>query len=206
MFARHRGARTVMALALGATVLVAWGMAAGERNKEDSKMDQERQGEVTFAGNPLTLVGPKLKVGDAAPDAVLVGLDLSDVSLSSFKGKTVLISAVPSLDTGVCDVQSRRFNEEAGKLEGTVVITVSMDLPFAQKRWCGAAEAKNMVVVSDHKTAGFGTAYGVLIKELRLLTRAVFVVAPDGTLTHVQIVPEVTDHLDYEAALAAARP
>ena len=164
----------------------------------------ERANAVTFQGQPLTLLGPELSAGDAAPDATLLGNDLSDVSLSGFRGKVCLISVVPSLDTGVCDAQTRRFNEAAAGLgENVVILTVSMDLPFAQARWCGAAGVDQVVTLSDHRTGAFGEAYGVLIKELRLLTRAIFVVDTEGVIRHVEIVGEVTNHPNYEAALAA---
>lgn len=166
----------------------------------------ERTGVITFKGNPLTLIGPEIKVGDSAPDATLLANDLSPVQLSSYKGKVCVISVVPSLDTPVCDMQTRKFNEEAGNLGGNVVIhTVSMDLPFAQARWCGAAGVEKVVTLSDHRDAEFGEAYGVLIKELRLLTRAVFVVDPNGTVQYIQLVKEVTDEPDYNAVIDAVK-
>ncbi|MFH1480769.1 MAG: thiol peroxidase, partial [Pseudomonadota bacterium] len=137
---------------------------------------EERSGIIAMKGNPLTLMGNELKIGDSAPDAEVLSNDLSPVKLSSFKGKISIISSVPSLDTPVCDMETRRFNEEAGKLgDSVVILTISMDLPFAQKRWCGAAGVEKVVTLSDHRDAAFGKAYGVLIKELRLLARAVFV-------------------------------
>ena len=164
----------------------------------------ERANAVTFQGQPLTLLGAELTVGDVAPDATLLGNDLSDVSLSDHRGKVCLISVVPSLDTGVCDAQTRRFNEAAADLgKNVVILTVSMDLPFAQARWCGAAGVDQVVTLSDHRAASFGEAYGVLIKELRLLTRAIFVVDAEGVIRHVEVVGEVTDHPNYDAALAA---
>lgn len=164
----------------------------------------ERKGEVTFKGNPVTLIGPRLQAGDRAPDATLLGIDLSERRISDYNGKTVLISVVPSLDTGVCDAQTRRFNEEIGKLGDDVVgLTVSVDLPFAQKRWCGAAGIDRVVTLSDHRDMAFGDAYGTHIQELRLDTRAVFVVDKAGNLTHVEYVSEVTDHPDYDAAMKA---
>jgi len=165
----------------------------------------ERTGAVTFHGNPLTLIGPELSPGDQAPDAVLLDNDLSPVLLSSFAGKVQIISVVPSLDTPVCDIQTRRFNEEAGKLgEDIAVLTISMDLPFAQKRWMFQGNVENIQTLSDHRDAAFGEAYGVLIKELRLLTRSVFVVDRDGTIKYIEIVPEMTSEPNYDAALAAA--
>lgn len=167
---------------------------------------KERTGLVTMQGNPLTLVGNEVKVGQAAPDAELVANDLSTVRLSSFGGKVRIITSVPSLDTPVCDVETRRFNEEAGRLgDGLVVLTASMDLPFAQSRWCGAAGVKNVRTLSDHRDASFGTSYGVLIKGLRLLARAVFVVDRKGVVRYQELVREVASEPDYEAALKAAR-
>ncbi|MBM4048204.1 MAG: thiol peroxidase [Planctomycetes bacterium] len=167
---------------------------------------KERKDVVTFKGNPLTLLGKEVKVGDKAPDFEALANDLSPVKLSSFKGKVVVISSVPSLDTPVCDLQTRRFNQEAAGMSADVVIlTVSMDLPFAQKRWCGAAGVTAVQTLSDHRDASFGKAFGVVIKELRLLARAVFVVDKDGKVQHAQIVKEITTEPDYEAALAAVR-
>ena len=166
---------------------------------------QERAGAATFKGNPLTLIGPQLTVGAAAPAFQALGQDLSPVRLSQFKGKTLLISVVPSLDTPVCEAQTRRFNEEAASLPHVQMLTISMDLPFAQKRWCGAAGIDRVTVVSDHKDASFGTAYGTLIKELRLLSRSIFIVDSTGTIRYIEYVPEVTSHPNYDAALTAAR-
>lgn len=164
----------------------------------------ERANAVTFQGNPLTLVGPELAVGSAAPDATLLTNDLSATSIADVRGKVCVISVVPSLDTPVCDLQTRRFNEEAAKLgDDVVVLTVSMDLPFAQARWCGAAGVDQVVTLSDHRDASFGAAFGVLIKELRLLTRAIFVLDAAGVIQYVEVVPEMTSHPDYDAALAA---
>jgi thiol peroxidase len=166
----------------------------------------ERSGAITFQGNPLTLVGNELKAGQKAPDFEVLDNGLSPVKLSSFAGKVVVISSVPSLDTPVCDLETRRFNDEAGQLGGDVVIlTVSMDLPFAQKRWCGAAGVTHVKTMSDHRDAAFGMAYGVLIKELRLLARAVFVVDKAGTLRYVELVKELTHEPDYDAALKAVK-
>ena len=157
-------------------------------------------------GNPLTLLGDELKIGDKAPEFKALGQDLSEVSLSDCKGKVTIISAVPSLDTPVCDTQTRRFNKEAAALGDDVqIVTLSMDLPFAQKRWCGAAGVERVTTLSDHRDASFGEGYGVLIKELRLLARAVFVVDREGKLSHVQLVKEVVEEPDYEAVLEAAK-
>ncbi|MBW2608928.1 MAG: thiol peroxidase [Deltaproteobacteria bacterium] len=164
----------------------------------------ERKGIVTMKGNPLTLIGKELQVGDPAPDFEILGNDLSSVKLSSFKGKVTVISSVPSLDTSVCDMETRRFNEEAGELDENVqILTISMDLPFAQKRWCGAAGVNRVITLSDHRDASFGTAYGVLIKELRLLSRAVFVLDREGMIRYIQIVKEISDEPDYDAVLKA---
>lgn len=166
----------------------------------------ERTGELTFKGSPLTLLGNKLSAGDPAPEFKLTANDLSPVSLADSAGKVRLISVVPSLDTGVCDAQTRRFNEEAAGLgENVVVLTVSADLPFAQARWCGAAGVDQVQTVSDHYDMNFGDSYGVHIKELRLDTRAIFVVDGSGKITHAEYVPEMTDHPDYDSALAAAK-
>jgi thiol peroxidase len=157
-------------------------------------------------GNPITLIGPELKVGDKAPDFVAIDNDLSPVSLESFRGKVCIICSVPSLDTPICDIETRRFNNEASRLgEDTVILTISMDLPFAQKRWCGAAGVDRLVTLSDHRDASFGQAYGVLIKDLRLLARAVFVLDQEGTIRYLQLVKEIASEPDYEALLAAVK-
>ncbi len=167
---------------------------------------QERTGVVTFKGNPLTLIGPEIRVGERAPEFQVLSQDLSPVALADSNGKARLISVVPSLDTPVCDEQTRRFNEEAAKLPaGVEILTISMDLPFAQRRFCGTAGNNRIKVLSDHREASFGTAYGCLIKELRLLARAIFVVDQTGTVRHVEYVREVTTHPNYDAALAAIR-
>jgi thioredoxin-dependent peroxiredoxin len=166
----------------------------------------ERAGAVTMKGNPLTLLGEELKEGQVAPNFVAVGNDLAPVDFSSFNGKVVIISSVPSLDTPVCDTQTRKFNEEATKLGSDVaVLTLSMDLPFAQARWCGAAGVTDVTTLSDYKEASFGEAYGVLIKELRLLARAVFVVDKTGKLQHVQLVKEIAEEPDYDTVLEQVR-
>ena len=166
----------------------------------------ERAGAITIHGNPLTLFGPELKVGDKAPGFTALDNALNPVTLSSFRGKVVVLASVPSLDTPTCDLETRRFNQEAAKLgKGVAVLTISMDLPFAQKRWCGAADVENVQTLSDHRDAAFGTAYGVLIKELRLLARAVFVVDKAGVIQHVQLVKEVANEPDYAPVLAAVK-
>lgn len=166
---------------------------------------QERKGAATFKGNPVTLIGPQLKPGVPAPEFQALGTDLSPVTLSSLKGKTVLISVATSLDTSICDLQGKRFNEEAAKLPNVQILNISMDLPFAQRRWCGASGVDRIKTLSDHRDASFGTAYGVLIKEMRLLARSVFVVDANGTIRYAEYVPEVASHPDYDAALAAVR-
>jgi len=166
---------------------------------------QERTGLVTSKGNPVTLLGREVKVGQPAPDVELTANDLSTVKLSSFKGKVCIIASVPSLETSVCDTETRRFNEAASKMgDDVAVLAVSMDLPLAQARWCGAAGIKNVQTLSDHRDAAFGASYGVLIKGLRLLARAVFVVDRQGVVRYTELVKEVGSEPDYEAALAAA--
>jgi thioredoxin-dependent peroxiredoxin len=169
-------------------------------------MAQERTGIITFKGNPMTLLGPDVKVGDAAPDFQVVDNGLQPVTLASAKGKVQLIAVVPSLDTPVCDTMTRKFNEEAAKLPADVAVyTISLDLPFAQKRWCGNAGIEKVQTLSDYQDRSFGLAYGVLIKELKLLARSVFVVGKDGKVAYREIVKEVTAEPDYAAALAAVK-
>jgi thioredoxin-dependent peroxiredoxin len=164
----------------------------------------ERPGVITLQGNPVTLEGQVLHVGDPAPDFEVINNDLEPFRLSSLKGKVVVICSVPSLDTPTCDIETRWFNEEAAKLGPEVVIlTISMDLPFAQKRWCGAAGVNHVMTFSDHRQADFGLAYGVLIKELRLLARAVFVVDKKGVLRYIQVVKEVAYEPNYGEVLQA---
>lgn len=167
---------------------------------------EERKGLVTMKGKPVTLVGQAVKVGQKAPDFEVTANDLSPVKFSSFAGKVCIIASVPSLDTSVCDLETRKFNEKAAQLgSDVVVLTISMDLPFAQKRWCGAAGIKNVQTLSDYRDASFGNAYGVLIKDLRLLARAVFVVDKKGVVRYLQIVPEIATEPDYDAVLKAAK-
>lgn len=162
----------------------------------------ERANAFDFIG-PKTLVGPELKVGQQAPAFVLLGQDLKDVESTRFAGKPYILSVMPSVDTGVCDLQTKRFNEEAGKLGDRVaVVTVSADLPFALRRYCGANDITNLVVTSDHRTMAFGAAYGTYIKEVRLESRAVFVVDKAGVLRYVEYVPVAGQHPNYDAALA----
>ena len=161
---------------------------------------EERVGIITMKGNPLTLLGKELKVGDKAPDFEVIDNDMNPVEFSSFKSKICIISSVPSLDTPVCDMETRRFNDNAGKIGPNVaILTISMDLPFAQKRWCGAAGVDSVITLSDHRKAEFGKNYGVLIKEIRLLARAVFVADQQGVIRHIQMVPEIGNEPDYDS-------
>ena len=166
----------------------------------------ERSGAVTMKGSPLTLVGPELKVGDKAPDCVVLNTDLAPVSLSAYRGKVCIIASVPSLDTPVCDIEARQFNQEAVNLGPDVtILTISMDLPFAQKRWCGAAGVDKLITLSDHRDASFGATYGVLIKELRLLARSVIIVDKEGAIRYFELVRELAQEPDYEAVLKALK-
>ena len=166
----------------------------------------ERENAVTMKGSPLTLLGKELKIGDKVPDCEVVGKGLAPVKLSSFAGKVRIISSIPSLDTSVCDIMTRKFNEEiVGLGPDVVMLAISMDLPFAQDRWCIAADVENVNVLSDYRDASFGQAFGVLIKGLRLLARAVFVVDKDDTIRYVEVVKELTEEPDYQAVLKAAK-
>ncbi len=167
---------------------------------------EERSAAVSMHGNPLTLIGKELSVGDSAPDLELLDNDLNPIKLSSFQGKICVISSVPSLDTPVCDMETRRFNEAAGQLgDDVVILTVSVDLPFAQKRWCGAAGVENVVTLSDHRDTAFGTAFGVLIKELRLLGRSIFILDRNGIIQYIQNVKELSEEPNYDAVLEAVQ-
>ncbi len=161
--------------------------------------------QVTFKGNPITLLGNEVKVGEQAPEFTVLANDLSEVHLADSKGQVRLISVVPSLDTGVCDQQTRRFNEEASALNNVKILTVSVDLPFAQKRWCASAGIDNVQTLSDHRDLSFGQAFGVAIEELRLLARAVFVVDSNDKVSYAEYVSEATNHPNYEAAIEAAK-
>jgi thiol peroxidase len=168
-------------------------------------MPQERTGVVTFKGNPMTLIGPAIKAGDRAPDFRAINSKLEQVTLASSKGKVRLFSVVPSLDTPVCSEQTKKFGAALNQLPSSVqVYTVSADLPFAQSRWCGA-EHVEMTTLSDHRELSFATSYGVLIKELKLLTRSIFVVDAADKVTYVEIVPEITSHPSYDKAIAAVK-
>ena len=153
----------------------------------------------------MTVLGPELKPGDPAPDFHAVDDGLKPVNLAATGNGVRIFSVVPSLDTPVCDAQTKRFNEEAGKLPNVSIYTISMDLPFAQKRWCGAFGVDHVKMVSDHRDGSFGQAYGTLIKDLRIMTRAIFVVDSGNTIRYTEYVKEVGDHPNYEAALSAAR-
>ena len=166
----------------------------------------ERKGIITFQGAGLTLTGSEVKAGDKAPDFTVLDNELNAVTLKDFAGKVKIISVTPSLDTPVCDAQLRRFNEEAAKLgDNVVIMNISMDLPFANARFCSTAGIEKAKTYSDHKDASFGMAYGLLISELRLLTRAIVVIDANDTITHFEIVPEITDHPNYDKALAAVK-
>jgi thiol peroxidase len=168
-------------------------------------MTQERTGAATFKGNPITLVGPELKIGDQAPDFNLNKSLVEYSSLKDFSGKVKLIS-VPSIDTGVCDAQTRRFNEAAGSLgDNVIVLTVSVDTPFAQARWCGAAGIDKVVLLSDFKAHSFGESYGVYIKEFGLDQRAIFVIDANDTIQYVEYLTEMTEHPNYELAIDAVK-
>ena len=165
----------------------------------------ERPGATTLRGNPMTLIGPELKPGDAAPNFEAVDTGLQPVDLSKTGASVRIFSVVPSLDTPVCDAQTKRFNEETAKLPNVDIYTISMDLPFAMKRWCGAMGVDKVKMLSDHRAGSFGTGYGTLIKELRIESRAIFVVDQNNKIRHVEYVKEVGDHPNYDAALSAAR-
>ena len=164
----------------------------------------ERVGIVSMRGNPLTLVGNEVKVGDEAPDFVVLANDLSPVSFSSFRGKVCVLSSIPSLDTPICNATTRRLDREAERLgTGVAILTISMDLPFAQRRWSDAAHMNRVQTLSDHRDASFGTSYGLLIKELRLLARALLLVDGDGVIRYIQLVREVNDEPHFEPVLSA---
>ncbi len=162
--------------------------------------------DITMGGNPLTLIGEGLAAGQKAPDFTLTDNKLQPVSLSDFKGKTVILSVVPSIDTPTCSIETHRFNAEAAKLDdNTIVLTVSKDLPFAQARWCAAQGVEKVVMLSDYKCSDFGKNYGVLIEGLGLLTRAIYIIDAQGIVRYEQFVKEVSKEPDYEAVLKAAK-
>ncbi len=161
--------------------------------------------QVTFAGNPMTLLGNEVKVGDVAPDFTVLKADLSPAKLSDYKGKKVIITAYPSIDTGVCAAQNRKFNEEANNLEDTVVLSISCDLPFAQSRFCGAEGLNNIITLSDHKDLDFGSKYGFVVEELRLLARGGVVVDQEGIVRYIEFVPEMTNEPDFAKTLEVVK-
>jgi thiol peroxidase len=166
----------------------------------------ERDGLVTMKGNPVTLLGEEVTAGSEAPDFTALDTDLKPVSLKDFRGKVVVVASVPSVDTPVCDAETRRFNEEAAGLgDGVAILAVSMDLPFALKRWCGAAGVDRVVTLSDHRDASFGRDWGVLLKDLRLLARSVWVVDREGTVRYAQLVKEIAEEPDYGEVLKAVK-
>ena len=166
----------------------------------------ERKGIVTFKGNPVTLVGEEVKPGDKAPDFTALKTDLSELKLSDYKGRVVILTSFPSVDTSVCALQAKRFNEEAGKLKDDVsVITISVDLPFALGRFCAAEGIENEVTVSDHRDLDFGYKYGFVVKELRLLERGIVVIDKEGIIRHVEYCKEIAEHPDYDKALEVTR-
>jgi thioredoxin-dependent peroxiredoxin len=202
----RRAMRTFVGFPMTGAVVLAPTASCHGTDESKEKTMEERTDLVTLKGGPVTLLGPEVKAGQPAPNVELTANDLSTVQLSSSKGKVCIVIAVPSLDTPVCDTETRRFNEEAANLgDDVVVLAVSMDLPFAQARWCGAAGIKNVQTLSDHRDAAFGASYGVLIKGLRLLARAVFVVDKQGVVRYTELVKEVTNEPDYDAALAAVK-
>ncbi|MDQ0208121.1 thiol peroxidase [Alkalicoccobacillus murimartini] len=160
---------------------------------------------ITFKDNPMTVLGNEVEVGQKAPDFTVLANDLSEVTLADTENRVRLISVIPSIDTGVCDAQTRKFNEEAGSIENVEVLTISADLPFAQRRWCASSGLEHVQTLSDHKDLSFGKAYGVALEELRLLARAVFVIDSKGTVVHAEYVSEATNHPDYEQAITAAK-
>lgn len=166
---------------------------------------KKNEGVITFLGNPMTLVGDMVKVGDVAKDFTVVNTDLQAVKLSDYKGKTVILSIAPSIDTGVCAAQTRRFNVEAAKLENINILAISVDLPFALKRFCGAEGIDQVITLSDYQNRDFGTSYGFLIDELKLNARGIVIVDKNGIVQYVEYVKEVTNHPDYDAALACAK-
>lgn len=166
---------------------------------------EKREAAVTFTGKPINLIGKEIKVGDTAPDFKALKNNMSKFSLEEVKGKKVIISAVPSVDTGVCELQTKRFNQEADKLENTVIITISCDLPFAQGRFCAAEGINNMIMLSDHRDLDFAHKYGFEMEGLRLLARGIVVLDESGVVKYVEYVSEVTNHPDYDKALEAVK-
>ncbi len=166
---------------------------------------QKRTGLVKFGNTLVTLLGNEIKVGDTAPNFTVLTPDLTPASLDDYKGSIRIISVVPSIDTSVCDMQTRWFNQDASQIDGVVILTVSVDLPFALKRYCGANGITNVKTLSDHKDLDFGLKYGFVMEELRLLARGVIVIDKQDVVRYVQYVPEIKDQPDYEKALAAVK-
>jgi len=197
----------VMSVAAAVAMLAGCACPVNDASARTTRPGKERSMEsvqVTIRGNPATVEGRPPAIGEPAPDFVAVGNDMNDVRLSGFRGRTVILVTTPSLETSVCDIQTRTFNERAASLDDTVILTLSMDLPFAQKRWCGAAGVEDVITLSDYKYREVAEKYGIRIREHGLLGRAVWVIAPDGVIRHREIVAEQTNEPDYEAALAAA--
>lgn len=165
----------------------------------------ERVGAVNMKGKPATLVGPELKVGDKAPDFACVNTKMEKIGLAETTGRVRIFSVVPSLDTPVCDMQTKRFNDEMAKTPEIDIYSISVDLPFAERRYCDTYGIDDIKMLSDHRDVSFGTAYGALLKDLRILARSIFVLDRDDTVRYVEYVPEVTDHPNYDAALEAAK-
>ena len=198
----------ILMLGMAATMILQAGCCQRCQSSPAAQKEQQMiqtAGFVKMKGVPVQLTGKAVAVGDKAPDFTAVDNDMKTVDSSAYRGKARIMLSVPSLDTPVCNIEARRFNQEAATLGDVKVLVISMDLPFAQKRWCGTADAKNVRTLSDHRQASFGEAYGVLMKNSRLLARAVFVVDSHDAIRHVEIVDEVTHEPDYAAALAAAR-
>lgn len=166
---------------------------------------QKRKDIITMGGNPLTLLGPEIKVGDKAPDFTVLTNDLDPYTLKDAGDQVKIISIVPSVDTGVCQIQTTRFNKEADKLDNTVILTISVDLPFALKKFCSAQGIDKVITLSDHKDLSFGMNYGFAIEELRLLSRGIVILDKDNVVKYVEYVPEVTDHPNYDKALEEAK-
>ena len=172
--------------------------------KGDIKL-KKRENVVTMGGNPVTLLGSEIKVGDKAPDFTVLTSDLTPYTLQDAGDQVKIISVVPSVDTGVCHVQTTRFNTEVANLDNTIILTISVDLPFALKRFCSAEGIDKVITLSDHKDLSFGTGYGFTIEELRLLSRGIVVLDKDNVVQYVEYVKEVTDHPDYDKAIQAAK-
>lgn len=166
---------------------------------------EKRDNVIKFAGNPMTLIGKEIKVGDTAPDFTVLSPDLSPFSLGSTKGQVRVISVVPSIDTSVCDMQTRWFNEEASKIAGLAILSISVDLPFAIKKYCATKGIENIKTLSDHKNLDFGLKYGFVIEELRLLARGTVVIDQNDVVRHVEYVPNVSDHPNYDAVMAVVK-